>query len=136
MGLQGGYWTGSSTCSVEGCARRVRSKGYCEAHYLRVLKNGDPGSAPIRTATAAPGVCSVEGCDRPAKARGWCGSHYARWLSSGNTGPAFKKPFERRATDWGRLRAESQAPAAKAPPAQRSYRTDWSKLRPPGWQDS
>ena len=31
-----------STCHVFDCARKVRSRGYCNAHYQRVLAYGDP----------------------------------------------------------------------------------------------
>jgi hypothetical protein len=29
-------------CSVEGCSRKYYAKGYCEMHYQRVAKHGDP----------------------------------------------------------------------------------------------
>lgn len=36
-------------CSVEGCARPLKSRGYCAAHYKRVLAHGDPrADVPIR----------------------------------------------------------------------------------------
>lgn len=31
-----------STCSIEGCGKPTRTRGYCNAHYLRYKKYGDP----------------------------------------------------------------------------------------------
>lgn len=30
------------TCSVDGCGKAVKSKGYCNAHYKRLSRHGDP----------------------------------------------------------------------------------------------
>lgn len=30
-------------CTVEGCEAKHRSNGYCQRHYMRFWKNGDPG---------------------------------------------------------------------------------------------
>ena len=30
------------TCAVRDCERQIRAKGYCELHYRRFLKHGDP----------------------------------------------------------------------------------------------
>ena len=36
-------------CKVEGCDRTAERRGYCRAHYKRVLKYGDPrANTPIR----------------------------------------------------------------------------------------
>lgn len=35
-------------CKVRGCQRDTHARGWCRAHYLRVLRSGDPGSARIR----------------------------------------------------------------------------------------
>lgn len=42
---EGGAFT---TCSIEGCEKRNRTRGWCDAHYQRFLKWGDPvgGGAP------------------------------------------------------------------------------------------
>ena len=31
-----------ATCSIDGCGRRARSRGWCEPHYRRWIRNGDP----------------------------------------------------------------------------------------------
>lgn len=46
------------TCTLEGCGAKHRSRGYCQRHYMRWWKTGDPGpvgstrrTAPERTVT-------------------------------------------------------------------------------------
>lgn len=69
------------TCSVEDCERQThRAQPWCEKHYRRVLKHGDPhvdGRKTNRT-------CSIEGCASPHHCRGWCVKHYHRWTTKGN----------------------------------------------------
>lgn len=35
---------GMQTCAIEGCGRKVRSRGWCNAHYLRWYFHGDPNA--------------------------------------------------------------------------------------------
>lgn len=37
----------SPRCALEGCERVSFGRGYCKAHYDRVLKTGDPGSVEL-----------------------------------------------------------------------------------------
>lgn len=70
-------------CSVEGCQKEDHARGYCEAHYRRVLKFGDPlrGGNLKRQ----PGrVCSVVGCDKPHHSLGYCRVHYSRCSKHGD----------------------------------------------------
>lgn len=68
------------SCSVEGCERSAITRGYCEMHYRRVLKTGNPGPAgPLRTI----GTCRVDGCDKEIDAKGLCHGHYQRLLRRG-----------------------------------------------------
>jgi hypothetical protein len=62
-------------CTVEGCTRPHKSKGYCRAHYMRHLR-GKPMAAPMRAGDVP--ACSVAGCTDEAHARGLCLTHYAR----------------------------------------------------------
>ena len=59
-------------CTVEGCSNKHEAKGYCNKHYLRLRKHGDPNYV------REPAICGVDGCDNVALARGYCGSHYRR----------------------------------------------------------
>ena len=68
-------------CSVEGCGKDARTKGFCIAHYEKFLKYGDPlAYAPKRTGVP----CSVDGCNDPSLARGFCKRHYATWHRNGD----------------------------------------------------
>ena len=46
----------SSICSVPGCDKQVRRRGWCNAHYHRWVRHGDPsgGSAPRGSSYGSP----------------------------------------------------------------------------------
>ena len=70
-------------CSIAGCGKPVRSKGWCVTHYGRWFRQGDPETnlRPRRTRA----TCTIEGCEAPSiNSRGWCSKHYQRWQSSGD----------------------------------------------------
>ena len=48
------------TCSIDGCSRAHRAKGYCKMHYYALR----------------PETCSVVGCSGRLKAKGFCNQHY------------------------------------------------------------
>lgn len=85
---------GASTkpCSVPGCLRAHVARGYCQAHWRRWKKYGEPGVAEVRA--WAPGrVCSAEGCDRAHNGgRGYCEGHLRRLRGEGTPGPAEFQP--------------------------------------------
>ncbi len=69
-------------CSVEKCDRLARCRGYCEAHYTRVKRYGDPlAHKPIHTSR---GICKIPICEEVHFARGWCRHHYHRWWQNGD----------------------------------------------------
>ncbi len=63
------------TCTVPGCTRPHKSKGYCRAHYIRFWR-GKPVDSPVRGGEVPR--CSVDGCTDEAHGRGLCLAHYAR----------------------------------------------------------
>lgn len=63
--------TTKKVCSAEGCSKPYYAKGYCNMHYMRLLRNGT--TEPRRN---LPKPCSVEGCEKPYYAKGFCRSHY------------------------------------------------------------
>lgn len=107
----------TANCSVEGCTRPRRARGYCSAHYIAAKKNGEFNYKPCKRKgcdlpeyghglcnkhwqqwrhnnpeQAKPrkkrGPCSVHGCERQSHARGWCSTHLARWYRTGTPGVA------------------------------------------------
>lgn len=71
-------------CSVDGCGKKARGKGWCSAHYTRFRRYGDPlGQSPAYNPISEGETCAVEGCLKPQAAKGWCRSHYLRWYRYG-----------------------------------------------------
>lgn len=67
-------------CALLGCDRVVVARGWCRAHYRRVMKDGHPGSVDVKVYDSSR-MCSIEGCSKTAHARGLCNMHYLRvWL--------------------------------------------------------
>lgn len=75
------------TCSIKGCERARKARGWCKTHWQRWSRTGDPG-AEMQVRVFSTGLedstCSIEGCAKPVKHRGWCGMHYQRWQRHGD----------------------------------------------------
>lgn len=72
-------------CSIEGCGKRVKARGWCEMHYDRWRSTGDPRARRrVANGEAASVKCSVPGCDKQHLSRGWCAAHYRRWWKHGD----------------------------------------------------
>lgn len=80
-------------CSVDGCGKPVKSKGFCGNHYATNHRNGTP--IPLRVKSLKRGPCSADGCDKKASAKGYCSKHYARWAKYGQTELPPPKPMFR-----------------------------------------
>jgi len=61
--------TGEKKCSVEGCKRPYRAKGYCVTHY-KLWRRGE-----VEGHKARYKLCSKEGCKKPAGRYGLCEEH-------------------------------------------------------------
>ena len=76
-------------CSVEGCGRPARTRGWCQAHYMRWWYTGDVRAGdpivPHPARTGAP--CLADGCTNPQRTQGWCPAHYMRLLEWGEVRP-------------------------------------------------
>jgi hypothetical protein len=72
-----------SVCSVTGCGKPARARGFCMMHYNRWLRHGNPGEPETRNIFRS-GPCLIDGCDKKRVALGWCRMHYRRWLRYGD----------------------------------------------------
>lgn len=68
----------SKLCSIPDCGKARHGARWCDAHYKKYLRHGDPlWQRPPR------GICSVPGCGNQHQSRGFCNSHYQRSLRHG-----------------------------------------------------
>lgn len=65
-------------CKVEGCGDSAKAHGWCNRHYQRWWRTGDPGTADLPRRGLIT-ICSADGCDRDQRTKGWCDMHYRRW---------------------------------------------------------
>jgi hypothetical protein len=65
------------TCTVEGCDRPYRARGWCKDCYNLWYQNGDP---TLRKLKQNFGVCAVDGCPNPPRSgcAAHCEKHYYR----------------------------------------------------------
>lgn len=74
--------TQTKTCTIPGCDRAYRARGWCATHWARWKAHGttaDPKRLPTRT------KCSVDECDRKPRSRvaEYCEMHYYRLRRNG-----------------------------------------------------
>ena len=69
-------------CTIDGCTGRHASRGWCEMHYSRWKRWGDP--LTLKVARTSDGLCRVDGCSSPPRGLGWCSKHYQRWRTHGD----------------------------------------------------
>ena len=63
-------------CSIEGCKRIARCRGYCTLHYKRWKNQGEPLWRPHYPNKGRR--CIIRDCRKPACSRGMCAMHYYR----------------------------------------------------------
>lgn len=84
-------------CRADGCNRMAgepgSAKGFCNKHYLRFKKFGDPNVTLIDREST---ICGVEGCGGASYAKGFCTTHYARQKRHGST----DRPGGQRRAEW------------------------------------
>lgn len=72
-------------CSIDGCGKPHKSRGWCNPHYRRWLTYGDPlGGGDMRVTTPEDGLCTIAGCEKVYYARGLCAMHNARRVRNGD----------------------------------------------------
>jgi hypothetical protein len=75
-------------CTIEGCERPQRARGWCGTHHERWRRHGSVAD-PERHVT-----CTVPGCDEAHLSLGLCSKHYQRVRSTGSLdGPPARDPF-------------------------------------------
>lgn len=73
----------SRICSIPDCGKPRFGREWCNAHYTRWHRHGDPlGSTPPKKRVVVD--CSIADCNRVARHRGWCEPHYKRWCIHGD----------------------------------------------------
>lgn len=81
------------TCTITECSRprRTRTADYCEMHYYRIRRSGQPGAPESQRRT--PGTCQHDGCERPdAGAHRWCRLHAERVRKHGDPACVLSAP--------------------------------------------
>lgn len=61
-------------CSVDNCKSSSRSRGFCNKHYLRVLKYNDPLFSKLNREHS--GFCKVSSCDSKYYSNEYCYEHW------------------------------------------------------------
>lgn len=97
-------------CKVDGCGRKHKGLGYCNAHYLRTLR-GTPLTPDVAPPYPKGRQCSVEGCGKKHIARGYCDTHYMALVVRPTGYRWIEKNPERHAANWRRWRREHPARA-------------------------
>jgi len=78
-----------ATCSIDGCANPSRKLTWCEKHYARYKRHGDP---TVMKRMPSGMTCLVDGCDKRAVGRGHCMTHYTRLLVHGDADTLLRVP--------------------------------------------
>lgn len=72
-------------CTVEGCGRKHKTRGYCGTHYQQ-FRRGAPITPVINARDMNPPEhCTEAGCIQPAAGKGLCQMHRMRVLRHGHT---------------------------------------------------
>ena len=86
-------------CSVDGCCDKARKRGWCEFHYERWRKHGDPLlGVPRRNPPNSQGECSVVGCENKAVARHLCNKHFFKLQKHGDANGGYE--IDGRSKEW------------------------------------
>ena len=72
-------------CLVDKCSSKARALNYCEKHYLRFKKTGDPEKTLWdKRKENKIYVCTIDDCNLSVLHMGFCSGHYKRYITHGN----------------------------------------------------
>lgn len=87
-------------CTIPECGKKTKTRGWCDMHYARWRKHGDPERVAWTVhKRPADGQCTIAGCDRDYYNSGVCTGHYSRRKRNGAN--ASESPLEDRFYDSG-----------------------------------
>ena len=90
-----------TACRIEDCQDPAVARQFCNTHYHRWKRHGDPLKTlkkPARDLSHKP-PCSIDGCEKNAVNRGWCSTHYGRWQRHGD--PQREPDYSRKPKEKG-----------------------------------
>ena len=73
-------------CSVAGCEKPVRARGWCVAHWARWRRYGDPLTTLRRPPGSPRLICSMQDCESVVIQHGLCEKHFGRLRRNGGPG--------------------------------------------------
>lgn len=96
-------------CKIDGCDRPSAGRGWCQKHWARWRKHGDPMVVKPKTRPFKYGpICAVDGCSKPHHANGYCFYHNDRNARNGHPTAAVKMGRPRKGDTLGYAGAHLQ----------------------------
>jgi hypothetical protein len=77
--------TENHLCTIDGCTRALRARGWCATHWARWKANGDPLTV-TKPATKTSDTCDAPDCTRPTPTGTYCNMHRNRLSRTGQLG--------------------------------------------------
>jgi hypothetical protein len=71
-------------CTIPNCSRPIHARGWCNEHYDRWQRKGDPSAALPFRRRAHGAICEVPDCGRAHDANGFCTTHNYRLKRHGD----------------------------------------------------
>ena len=87
-------------CKIDGCNKKYKGLGYCQMHYDRFKRHGNPLSGGRFRIKNQGKKCKVNGCDQNATALKFCNMHWRRNNKFGD--PEFRKNQYGRFKNWAK----------------------------------